>query len=316
MRGNVQKRIVTIGGGTGAFTVLTALKQYPVELTAVVSMADDGGSTGMLRDQYGVLPPGDIRRALVALSPESEVVRALFNHRFYGGGLHGHNFGNIFLSAAEQVTGDFGKAISVASRVLGTRGTVLPVTKDHVRLMARLPDGSLISGESAIDIPRTKKRSPIQHVWLSPKGRAHPEALTAISQADAIIIGPGDLFTSIIPNFLVLGIARAVKRSRAKKIFIINLMTKRGETDNFLAHDFLSAFERYAGVGVVDVALINNEPIDSQILRKYKKEGAVPVLCNATRFGRTRVVAGNMLDEGRIVRHHPSKFGKIIMKLL
>jgi uncharacterized cofD-like protein len=185
------KRIVTIGGGTGTFTVLSALKNAPIHLSAIVSMADDGGSTGILRDSYGVLPPGDVRRALVALSEESETMRELFNYRFGNGGLRGHSFGNIFLSALEKVTGNFGAAVKEAGRILRIKGDVIPVTLDDVRLFARLIDGHIIRGETNIDRARVKHRPPIAEIWRAPNAHANPDARQTIREADLVILGPG-----------------------------------------------------------------------------------------------------------------------------
>src|SRR3989338_10208038 len=236
-----RKKIVVIGGGTGTFTVLSGLKKYPVELTAIVSMADDGGSTGVLRDEFGMLPAGDIRRALVALSSYPEkFLTDLFTYRFRDSEVDGHNFGNLILVALERVTGSFEHAVAAASRLLDVRGRVLPVTFSDVRLYAELENGEIIKGETNIDIPKHDGRLLIRRVWLQPKGRANPKALNAIMNADMIIIGPGYLFTSIIPNFLVSGIQNALWKSKAKKVYVANLMTKYGETNGFSGADFLA----------------------------------------------------------------------------
>jgi uncharacterized cofD-like protein len=312
------ENIVTIGGGTGTFTVLTALKKYPVHLTAVVTMADDGGSTGILRDQYGVLPPGDVRRALVALSDSSETMRNLFNYRFKGGGLQGHSFGNLFLTALEKVTGNFASALQEASNILNINGEVAPVTLDDVRLCARLADGKIIRGETNIDIPRVAHRSPIKEVWLEPEARMNPSLKRILKNADMIIIGPGDLYTSIIPNFLVPGVKEEIKRSKAKKVFICNLMTKKGETDGFSGKDFLDVLEKYAGKNVFDFAIFNNKKPPERFLRKYRREGAEfvappPPLASGRK---PRYILGDFIDTDKVVRHGPlRKLGKLLISL-
>jgi uncharacterized cofD-like protein len=312
------KNIVAIGGGTGTFTVLTALKKYPAQLTAIVSMADDGGSTGMLRDQYGVLPPGDVRRALVALSESSETMRSLFNYRFKGGGLQGHSFGNLFLTALEKVTGSFASALEEASHILNINGEVAPVTLDDVRLCARLANGTIIRGETNIDIPRAPRPSPIKDVWLEPEARMNPSLKRILKNADLIVIGPGDLYTSVVPNLLVPGVKEEIKRSRAKKVFICNLMTKRGETDGFMGSDFLDAIEKYLGKNVLDFAIFNNKRPTERLLRKYRREGAEFVSPPDAQKGnrRPKYILGDFIDTHGFVRHGPlRKLGKLLVSL-
>src|SRR3989344_1601469 len=317
-----KKKVVVMGGGTGTFVVLSALKNYPVELTAIVSMADDGGSTGMLRDQYGVLPPGDARRALVALSESSETLRELFNYRFQKGSLAGHSFGNIFLSALEQLKGNFGAAVEEASRVLNVKGRVLPVTLSNVRLFAELADGKIVKGETNIDIPRTKARAKIKKVWLSPGAKINPEAREAIARADLIVIGPGDLYTSLIPNLLVRGAPEAIKKSKAKKVFVCNLMTKFGETHGFRAEDFVEEIEKYLGKNVLDFAVFNNKKPANAILAKYKKEKAEfiepPNVRNLVLDKvKPKYILADLLDEGPFIRHNPrQKLAKVLVSLL
>ncbi len=313
-----KKHIVVIGGGTGTFTVLSALKKHPVRLTAIVSMADDGGSTGALRDQYGVLPPGDIRRALVALSESSGTMRELFNYRFSGGELGGHSFGNLFLSSLEKLTGSFADAVAEASRILNVGGDVVPVTLNNVRLYARLSDGTVIKGETNIDIPRVKARKPIQRVWLTPRARINPRAKKAIMSADLIVIGPGDLFTSIIPNLLVEGVAATIRRSPAKKVYIANLMTKFGETNGFFAKDFISAIEKYLGKNSLDYALFNKRKPSKSLLARYRREHAEfvePVGFDEASI-RPRIVIADLLDRGPFIRHAPEhKLAKLLLSL-
>ncbi len=308
-----KKKVVVIGGGTGTFVVLSALKNYPLELTAIVSMADDGGSTGMLRDQYGVLPPGDIRRALVALSA-SPTLRDLFNYRFIKGDLSGHSFGNIFLSTLEKIKGDFASAVKDASQILNIKGAVLPVTLGNVRLYAQLTDGKILKGETNIDIPRTKTRAKIKKVWLSPAANINPEAKKALISADLIVIGPGDLYTSLIPNLLVRGAPEAIKKSKAKKVFVCNLMTKYGETNGFLAADFVEEIEKYLGKNVLDYAVFNSKKPRAKTLARYKKEKAEFIEPPAKS---QKYILADLLDAGQFIRHNPrQKLAKTLVSLL
>lgn len=320
MRKNPRKpKIVVVGGGTGTFTVLSALKKYPVELAAVVSMADDGGSTGMLRDELGVLPPGDIRRALVALAESSQTLRDLFNYRFENGTLNGHSFGNLFLTAIHKITGDFPVAVEEASKILRIKGKVIPVTLDNVRLSARLLDGTVIKGEANIDIPRSTTRAPIETVWLTPKADANPKAVHALRTADLIVIGPGDLYTSIIPNFLVRGMVEALKKSRAKKVYVTNLMTKFGETHDFTARAFVDAIERYIGTRVLDAVLFNSRIPGRTTLARYHKESAAFVFPPARRTStkeKPKFVFAPLLHKGMLARHDPDLLGRALMRFV
>lgn len=311
------RNIVTIGGGTGTFVVLSALKDFPVRLTAIVSMSDDGGSTGILRDHYGVLPPGDVRRALVALSESSEMMRELFNYRFTNGGLNGHSFGNLFLSTLEKVTGDFDKALKETSRLLNIKGEVVPVTLDDVRLLARLNDGKLLYGETHIDIPKTKNRSGIKKVWLEPEGKLNPRVGKVLQKADLIVICPGDLYTSIIPNLLVKGMRQEIRKSKAKKVYFCSLMTKAGETNGFKAEDFLNKLEEYIGEGVLDYAVFNNKKPSQKVLKAYRLEKAKHVMPpkGKSRKGTKYILADLLNVKGGIVRHNPRKLSEIVMSI-
>jgi len=316
------KYIVTIGGGTGSFNVLAALRSADprAHLAAIVSMADDGGSTGLLRDQYGVLPPGDIRRALVALSHSSGRMRDLFNFRFKEGGLNGHSFGNLFIAALEKTTGSFAAAVREASNILNIDGNVAPVTLDNVRLLARLSDGTIIRGETNIDIPRLhSRRAPIQDIWLEPQARINPEAARIIKHADLIVIGPGDIYTSIVPNLLVKGVREAIKKSKAKKVYIANLMTKRGETDGWMGDEFFEAMERYLGPEVLDYAIFNNRKPPAELAAKYRREGAefVKPPGQATRTKqKTKFVLANLMETRTFVRHGPkTRLAKLLLSL-
>ena len=308
-------KIVVIGGGTGAFTVLSGLRKYPVELSAIVSMADDGGSTGVLREEFGILPPGDVRRVLVAMSHSDRLLSDLFNYRFEEGGLRGHTFGNIMLTALERVTGSFEDAVDEAARILRVRGKVFPVTLNNVRLFAELEDGKVISGETNLDIPKHDGRLKVSRVWLRPEAKLNEKARKAIQEADLVIIGPGDLYTSIIPNLLVFGMKEALKKSPAKKAFVVNLMTKWGETNGFTAADFLSALEKYLGRDVLDYIVVNKKRPASERARHYEKENAefiepgdLPV--------KPIPVFGDYLRGRGFVRHDPEKLAKILVSLI
>lgn len=308
-------KIVVIGGGTGAFTVLSGLRKYPVELSAIVSMADDGGSTGVLREEFGILPPGDVRRVLVAMSHSDRLLSDLFNYRFEEGGLRGHTFGNIMLTALERVTGSFEDAVDEAARILRVKGKVFPVTLDNVRLFAELEDGKVISGETNLDIPKHDGRIRVSRVWLKPEAKLNEKAGRAIQEANLVVIGPGDLYTSIIPNLLVRGMKEALKKSSAKKIFVVNLMTKWGETTGFSAADFLSSLEKYLGKNVLDYVVINNKRPPVERARHYEKENA-EFIEPGDLPAKPIPVFGNYLRGRGFVRHDPEKLAKILTSLL
>ncbi len=273
-------RVVTIGGGTGHFAVLSGLKKHDVDLTAVVTMADDGGSTGLLRDELGVLPPGDLRQCLVALSEGDEVMRKLFAHRFSGGSLKGHTFGNIFLSTLEHVTGSIDHAVEEVGRILKIKGRVLPVTLSHAKLVLHLANGKRLAGEHVIDEYQLISRFGVKSAELAPAPTLNPAVRTAISGADLIVLGPGDLYTSLLPNLLVPGMARALKKSPAKKVFVANLMNKYGHTDGFDCMQYVEEYERLAGMRFTTHILFNEDPIPTRLLKRYLDEGE-PVACES-----------------------------------
>lgn len=313
-----RKKIVVIGGGTGVFTVLTGLRKYPAELSAIVTMADDGGSTGMLREDFGILPPGDVRRALVALSKtEDEVLSALFNYRFKEGvGLRGHNFGNLMLTALERLVGSFEGAIDAASKILGVEGKVIPVTLKTAQLMAELENGQIIKGETNIDIPSHDGRIRIKKVWLSPPAVLNPAAKKALLEADLIVVGPGDLYTSILPNLLVQGLNDALKKTKAKKVYITNLMTKHGETNDFAASDFLKVIETYLGKNILDYVVSNNQRPTSARLKAYVKEKASFAELDAENFPQKPLLISASLIRGKgFLRHDPEKMARVLWEL-
>lgn len=260
----MKPKIVTIGGGTGQFMLLSGLKKFPVDLTAIVSMADDGGSTGVLRDELGVLPPGDVRQCLVALSESSETLRGLFNYRYDRGGLKGHNFGNIFLSTLEKMTGSFEEAVEVAGKVLAIDGKVVPVTTEDVALEYANAD-TVVRGEHAVNDRGVPDPAALR---LSPEAGANPAAVAAIEAADLVVIGPGNLYCSIVPNLLVKGIGDALRRTKAKIAYNCNLMTKAGHTDGYAVGDFVAAMERHVGKDRIDFVTYNSHmPTPEQVAR-------------------------------------------------
>ena len=313
------KKIVVVGGGTGVFTVLTGLRKYPTELTAVVTMADDGGSTGMLREDFGILPPGDVRRALIALSSsDNKMLSELFNYRFQeGSGLSGHSFGNLMITALERITGSFDKTVAEAGKILVVQGRVLPVTLDKASLMAELENGEIVKGETNIDIPKHDPRLKIKKVFLSPPAKANKYAVKTIMEANYIILGPGDLYTSIIPNLLVQEIVPALKRTHAQIIYVVNIMTKYGETNKFQASDFIRVIEEYLGEGVLDYAVVNVEKMKGEILQRYKEENVDYVEYDKEKFNsKPKILTGKFLRKGHFLRHDQEKLAKTLSKII
>lgn len=313
-------RIVAIGGGTGLSTLLHGLKAYArapaeAEITAIVTVTDDGGSSGRLRREFDVLPPGDIRNCLVALSEDEAVLSRLFQYRFAEGeGLKGHSFGNLFLTALTHITGDFARAVKLSSEILATRGRIFPSTAHNVTLEAVLEDGSLVQGETSI----SQSHPRVRMLRLRPERcDPLPETLDAIRNADAITLGPGSLFTSVIPNLLVDGIPEAIRASAAVKAYFVNLMWQPGETIDFGASDHVEAILRHAGLGIVDVAVVNTRAIGETLRGKYEREHARPVANDTERLREMNieVVGADLLLEGDTVRHDPAAAAEIIVRL-
>jgi uncharacterized cofD-like protein len=312
-------RVVVLGGGTGVFNTLMSLKNYPINLTAIVSIADDGGSSGMLREEFGILPPGDIRRALVALAPESaKSLTELFNYRFENGsGLKGHSFGNLFLTALTNITKNFNQAIDDAGRILNIKGRVVPVSLNQCRLIAKLKSGIFIFGETNIDIPKNKEKNIlIEKIFLNTKVNANPEAIKEIRKADYIIIGPGDLYTSIIPNFLVTGIKEAFQKSKAKKIYICNIVTKFSETNGFGAVDFLKTLEKYICKNCFDYIILNDyKGIPKRLIDIYRREKKQAVRFKKDDFignKKLNMIVGDLIRKNTLLRHDNKKLGEIL----
>lgn len=321
------KKVVTIGGGTGTFTVLSGLKKYPLELSAIVTMMDDGGSSGVLRDEFGVLPPGDLRQCLVALSEGAYTMRKLFNHRYDRGDLAGHNFGNIFISTLEQVTGSLDKALDMVGQILKIRGRVIPVTLTKSRLVTELSNGKYLQGENQLALYQLVSKFGIRKMSLEPKAKANPKALEAIRNADVIIVGPGNFYSSIVPNFLVNGIGAALARSKARKVFIANLMNRHGHTDDFTVSDYVETLERIIGKkGIFDTVIYNTKMPAPKLVRKYSDEGE-PVLFVPPKKDKRVYKGADILADGiaktakkdmlrrTLIRHDADKLARIITSL-
>lgn len=315
------KKIVVIGGGTGVFNILNALRNDFDDLTAIVTMADDGGSTGILREEFGMLPPGDIRRALVALSgSDNKMLAELFAYRFSeGAGLTGHNFGNLLLTALDRITGDFEKAIQEAGKILKIKGKVIPVTLKSTRLMAELEDGQLIRGETNIDIPNHDGHLRIKKVWLKPAVEINPSARRAILDADLIIIGPGDLYTSLIPNLLVSGVGDALKQTKGKVAYFVNVMTKFGETHGFSASDFVHNLNTHLDGDILDYIILNNSKPSSSRLRGYVRERAefVDPDVENIKIGKNILpLAVDLIRSRGYIRHDPEKVLRVVKMII
>jgi uncharacterized cofD-like protein len=308
-------KIVTIGGGTGLATLLRGLKKHTSNLSAVVTVSDDGGSSGRLQKELGVLPPGDIRNCLVALADDEALVTDLFRYRFTeGDGLSGHSFGNLFLAAMTGITGNFDDAIKVSSRVLNIKGRVLPATLAVAQLCAKLTNGTLVEGESNI----SKSSSPIDHVYLDPP-YALPleEVIESIREADAIVLGPGSLYTSILPNLLVQRIAHEIEASNAVKIYVCNVMTQPGETSDYSAAKHVEALFANAKAHVCDIVIVNDE-LPRKLLDVYAEERQLPVVVDKTRLDRlgVRTVRAAVISETDTVRHDPEKLAAVVIGVI
>lgn len=323
-------RIVAMGGGTGLSTLLRGLKRYvpvrdgvsgtqslvpAIEITAVVTVSDDGGSSGRLRREFDVLPPGDIRNCMVALSEDEALLSQLFQYRFDSGrGLKGHSFGNLFLTALNHLTGDFPKAVLLSSEVLASAGKIFPVTASKVTLEAKLVSGRTVAGESRI----SKSRSPIARIRLLP-ARCKPlrEVLQAIEQADLITLGPGSLYTSVIPNLLVPGIPEAIQKSRAVKAYFVNLMWQPGETLGFPASEHVEAIYRHGKTPFLDKVIVNTTKFRSALLRKYAEQRAMPVINDVEKLRHmgVDVVGAELAIDRKLIRHDPDATAAIAVAL-
>ncbi len=307
--------VVALGGGTGLPSLLKGLKEYTSNITAVVTVGDDGGSSGRLRRDFKILPPGDIRNCLMALADTEPLMERLFQHRFrQRGDLKGHSFGNLFITAMTEVTGDFRTAMKESSKVLAIQGDVVPVTYQNMILKAKLADGRVVEGQSKIG-----QSGNIQHVFLkSSRVKASPEALSALRQSEAIVLGPGSLFTSVLPDLLIPDVTRAINDTHAVKVYICNVMTQLGETDDFSAADHLEKLLENSGLKELNYVLVNDSEIPSRLLKKYAREGACPVVVDQRRLEKlgVRVIKGDFLSESDYARHDPYKLAKAIMRLI
>jgi uncharacterized cofD-like protein len=319
--------VVAIGGGTGLSTVLKGLKKYvtgpdsPVsgpqisDLCAIVTVSDDGGSSGRLRKEFNMLPPGDVRNCIVALSEDEALLSKLFRHRFEKGtGLEGHSFGNLFLAALTSLTNDFSEAVRLSSEILATRGHIFPATTANIELEALMQDGTRVRGETKI----TASKGRIQELSLVPPGPDPlPQTLEAIAQADVITIGPGSLFTSLIPNLLVRGIPQAIRESSAIKVYVCNLMTQANESLGLTASDHLRALNAHAGAQIFDYALINQTPVSDDLKAKYALEGASQIVADLDAIEALGVcpVLGDYLVEDNVARHNTDRLAKDLLDL-
>jgi uncharacterized cofD-like protein len=308
--------VVAVGGGTGLAALLRGLKVHTSNLTAVVTMADDGGSSGLLRRGMGMPPPGDLRNCLVALADDESMMSRLFQYRFPDqSGLQGHSFGNLFMAALAEVTGDFERAVQESTRVLKVRGRVLPSTLEDVVLHAQLEGGGRVSGESTITAADRLPR----RVWLAPDApRALPQALSALVQADLVVLGPGSLYTSIIPNVLIPEVRDALRRTRGWVVYVCNVMTEPGETDGYTAGDHLEALHRHGLAGLVDFVLVNDAPISAGLAASYERSGSRPVTADETRLEKlgVKVSYAPVLAESDVVRHDPERLAAALLRHL
>jgi len=314
-----QTTVTVIGGGTGSFSVLTGLKAYPeIHLRSIVTMMDSGGDSGRLRDEFGVLPPGDVRRCLVALSEETLLLRDLFSFRFAEQPLQGRSFGNLLFLALTKILGSEEEATEAAGRILKIGGEVIPVTWDNAHLCARLDDGSLVRGEANIGVPKAELPTSIVGLHLDPSATANPRALAAIAESDYIVLAPGSLYTSTLPNLLVEGIADTLQATPATVIYVANLMTCPGETDGYTVSRHVEQIVRY-GRRIPDAVLVHEGWVPPDLVERYEAEGSyrVPVDADALRsMGVRRVLSRNVMSTRSLVRHDPDRAAKALVELL
>ncbi len=325
------KNIVVIGGGTGTFTVLSGLKLFSnLHLKAIVNMVDNGGSTGKLRDELGVLPPGDIRQCLVALAESPEILRQLFNYRFDSGELSGHNFGNLFLSALEKVTGNFEEAIKTAGDILSIRGEVIPVTTNNVHLCINLQNGNELLGQTLIHNSQELLKHAVKEVKLVPQAKINPKAKEAIMEADSVIIGPGLFYGSLIPNLIVSGMSEVLSKTKAQIIYNVNLMSKVVGHKQWSVEEHIKQLNNFIGTEVIDIALYNTSKPDSKLVEKYKEEGE-PVIkvSKSNKLGKTTLIGADLIADGifvnpnkkdplrrTLIRHDPLKLAEALYRLI
>ncbi|MDR3560184.1 MAG: YvcK family protein [Negativicutes bacterium] len=308
--------VVVLGGGTGLSVLLRGIKNVTSNITAIVTVADDGGSSGRIRQDLGMIPPGDLRNCLVALADTEPLMEKLFQHRFGGkGDLAGHSFGNLFIAAMTEVLGDVELALKESSKVLAVRGQVLPSSTQTIRLVAEMTDGSVVEGESQIPLAgKTVHRVAIRPADVSPVG----SALEAIREADACILGPGSLYTSVLPNLLVPGMADALRQTQAVKIYICNVMTQRGETHGYTASQHVQAILDHVGPGIIDYAVVNVQEVAPELREVYARQDAYPVVADveAVEALGVKVVKANLISETNLVRHDSLRLSRTIMSMV
>ena len=306
-------KVVTIGGGTGLSVLLRGLKKYPLEITAVVTVADDGGSSGKIRSDMNIPSPGDIRNVIAALSDVEPYLEKMFQYRFDSGEVKGHPVGNLMIAAMTDIHGDFSTAVKVMSRILNVRGTVLPTTNDIATLNAVLSDGEITRGESSI----TKAGGVIDHVYITPsRVKPNEDVLKAIEEADYIIMGPGSLYTSIIPNLVISNVSEKIRESNAKKIYVCNVMTQHGETDNYSVCDHILAINKHVEENIFDLVIANSREFDDSILSKYHKEKQEPVKIDQEKIEELGIKLIKNNDVGIVdnntIRHNADKVSELI----
>lgn len=312
-------KIVTIGGGTGISTMLRGLKAYTSNITAIITVADDGGGSGTLRNDLGMLPPGDIRNCLLALAETEPVLEKLLKYRFTEGSLKGQSFGNLFLAAMNGISDSFEQAVKHMGEVLAVTGTVYPMTGDNVNLVAELEDGTEIRGESSIGSHHMTHPGKIKHVSLDKAGvKPLPQAIEAIREADVIVLGPGSLYTSIIPNLLVDGVAEAIAESRAARVYVCNIMTQPGETEGYTVSEHIGTIHNHAEQSIIDICLVNSGGIKPSIFKKYKEDGAGQVMIDLSKIKRMgiRLLEKDLVKiSNDLVRHDSDKLAEAIMSI-
>ena len=324
------KKVVRIGGGSGGYTLLRGLKAFPLDITAVFTSFDSGGSAGILRDELGVLPPGDVRRGLLALADEkqADILRELLNFRFSARGgsasggengrssLHGHSFGNLFLVALSSIYGGEIEGIQKASELLNIKGKIFPVSLDQSQVHAILEDGTEIIGETNVDVPKHDGNLRIKKVFLDPPARIYEGTDKAIREADLVVIGPGDLYSSIVPTLLTTGMKEALQATKGKTVVVCNLMTKWGETNDFSASDMVRELLQYSGLPKFDYAICNTKEIDKALAKSYAKEKKHPMRCDdsLTQYAK-KVITGDFFLAADIARHDSEKLARVISEL-
>lgn len=317
--GRKPPKIVAIGGGHGLSAMLRGLKRYSKNLTAIVTVADDGGGSGMLREDLGMLPPGDIRNCIMALANTEPTMQQLLNYRFTEGSLAGQSFGNLFLAAMNGISGSFDEAVHRMGDVLAITGRVLPVTNQNVHLEAEFDNGSRVLGESKIFYAKKINDCRIRQVRLVPEHpTALPDSLQAIAEADLIILGPGSLYTSIIPNFLVDGISDAIAASKALRVYVMNIMTQDGETDGYTGYDHVHAILEHAGQRIIDVCVANSRVVNDAVLAPYRVEGVEQLRLEKERIEALGISVRQFpLSEGsRYIRHNPDELARALLDVL